>query len=182
MKTIVLYNIDKEIVDKYKEIEELKDVIFKRIDDTYLDVTVQDIFEKEDSLGDCSVYKRSYMIMEGVDKDYLSILNKAFKDNDLKFSGVKAMKTEYNKNWKLRDLFDEITEEDEIMSRVTTLRKLIMSTNNLDLSKYEESLSFGLKQALMNGYILINSKDLNIIKLDESINNIKYFLNSIEEA
>jgi translation elongation factor EF-1beta len=91
------------------------------------------------------------------------------------------MKTQTNKEWALKALLEEVSEEHEIVTRVFELRKLIKSTNDMDLSKYEEPLSFGLKQALLNGYILINSKDINVDKLDEAIENINHFLKAMGE-
>lgn len=182
MKKIVLYNVSEDIVDRYKNIKEFNDIVFSRIFDEDLETIINDLFKLEDHNGTNLKFEKSYMLMEGISPDDLTYINKVLKENDLSFKGIKVMKTDHNKEWTLKALLDEVTEEDEVMSRVTILRKLIISTNDLDLNKYDEDLSFGLKQALMNGYVLIKSKDLQIDKLDEAIRNIQYFLNAIEKA
>ena len=45
VKTIVLYNVDKETIKKYQEIKELEDIQFKQIFDEDLQVTIEDLFD-----------------------------------------------------------------------------------------------------------------------------------------
>lgn len=181
MKKIVLYNVEEELLEKYRSIEEFKDIKFSRVFDEDLDKTVNDLFELEKNIGNCEAFEKSYMIMSDISKDDLNFVNKILKKYDLEFNGIRVMKTQINKDWTLKALLKEVSEEHEIMTRIFKLRKLIISTNDMDLNKYEEPLSFGLKQALLNGYVLINSKDINIDKLDEAIANIKQFLKAMGE-
>jgi len=181
MKKIVLYNVEEELLEKYRSIEEFKDIKFSRVFDEDLDKTVNDLFELEKNIGNCGAFEKSYMIMSNISSDDLNFINKTLKEYNLVFNGIKVMKTQTNKEWALKALLEEVSEEHEIVTRVFKLRKLIKSTNDMDLSKYEEPLSFGLKQALLNGYILINSKDINVDKLDEAIENINHFLKAMGE-
>ena len=180
MKTIVLYNVDKETIKKYQEIKELEDIQFKQIFDEDLQVTIEDLFDLPEHDGTCKKYSKSYMLFSGIDADGLSAFTQILKENNLSFKGVKVMKTSHNIKWTLNALLDEVTEEDAIMTRVTILKKLLIASNEVDLNAYTEEKTYPLKQALMKGYLLLQNKELELIKIDESINSIKYFLNDLK--
>ena len=97
MKKIVLYNVNEDIVDRYKNIKEFNDIVFSRIFDEDLETIINDLFKLEDHNGTNLKFEKSYMLMEGISPDYLTYINKVLKENDLSFKGIKVMKTDRNK-------------------------------------------------------------------------------------
>ena len=180
MKSLAFYNLSDELFEKIVNIEELKEFHFNRIYDENLNTHVKDVFLLDTFSGECKVYNKTYMIMDGLNVDDIKSLSNIFLENKIEFKGIKILHTEKNSDWSLKDLFLEVNAEDRIFQLNQKLREVLISLNDYDLSKYPEEKTFALKKSLMDGFLILNNKSASIELIENAINNINYLKENLK--
>ncbi len=175
MKKLAFYNINDVLFQTIKNLKELSDIHIFRFDDSKLSLYVKDIFEMDDTHGVSKEFDKSYLIMSGFSVDDFKQLNKTFEENNINFDGIKITRTAKNENWSIKNLLVEVNDEDLMIKSKTILKDILISMNNINLNKYSDDLTFGLKKTLMHGFLILNAKDVELSQIEEAINNINYF-------
>lgn len=147
-------------------------ISFLRIDDSFLKKTLEEAFKEEIEGSKEYSYKEDYMLMHGMTKDDLITYLKRLEDYNFEFEGIKVMETETNKVWLLEDIFKETESEHIIMKKIFVLQEVLKSCNEMDLSKTSDEF----KQALMNGYLLLQRSEIGFDEIDEATNKIMMLL------
>ncbi len=177
MKKIAIYNIEKDKLNKIQSEKLFKDIAIITFYDENLVLTVKELFENTIEGVRSDKYHKTYVIMNEITPDDFKIINSFLKTLDLNFIAV--TRNNHNESWELDKLFNEVTQEDKQFVAKDELKRLLVSLNDIDLSKYSNSDTFALKKALMDGFLILNSDDISLNIIENSINNIKYLLNKL---
>lgn len=64
-------------------------------------------------------FEEDIMVLKGFTRERMNVLFEGFKKNGIRRINLKAVVTEHNLPWKLRDLYNELREEHKQMSELT---------------------------------------------------------------
>ena len=89
-----------------------------------LELTVGQVFEKGCFQTSGETLSPYLMMFRGFSSDQLDAVLRDIRQASLSHQSVKAMVTVTNWNWKLKDLYEEVQQEQKIMAALIRLRKL----------------------------------------------------------
>ncbi len=87
-------------------------------------------FSEETVEGEAIPFEEDIMVLKGFTRERMNLLFEGFKKNGIRRINLKAVVTEHNLPWKLRDLYKELQEEHKQMSELT--KKKLEETNKKD--------------------------------------------------
>ncbi len=87
-------------------------------------------FSEETVEGEAIPFEEDIMVLKGFTRERMNLLFEGFKKNGIRRINLKAVVTEHNLPWKLRDLYKELQEEHKQMSELT--KKKLEETNKND--------------------------------------------------
>jgi len=170
MKKILIYGLDETTADLYQNIATGHDIAMVIVGDTALDVKVNKLFEITDDLDTyATAFPDSYMIMQEIEVNELLTLLRQFRDAGREFEGIKVMRTGTNEGWTLRALLTEAAREQKLTQKVLVLQELIKSCNSLDLSEMEPKARQSFREAIMEGFVLLQQGKYEEQELDRTI-------------
>ena len=174
MKKILLYGLSEPDADLYQTAAVGFDIAMYIINDSCMGRKVGELFELNDDLDSMhAAVDGEYMLMDGIDSETLLKLLKAFEDTGRPYEGSVAVRTRVNENWTLARLLEEIRKEQELIDKLHELDDLLQDCNGIDLSAMELSDSNDLKQALLEGYLLLKDEEQDIQEVDKAISRLR---------
>lgn len=174
MKKILLYGMNEQDADLYQTIGINYDAAMYIINDSCMDKTIAELFELNDDLDSMHAeFDGEYMLLDGITSDDLIDLMKAFAAGGRPFDGVIAVRTRVNEQWTLARLLEEIRREHAVMDKLQELDELLQDCNGIDLSAMDAADGNALKQALLEGYLLLKDDNQDPSEVDEAISRLK---------
>ena len=169
-----MYGLSEPDADLYQTAAVGFDIAMYIINDSCMDRKVGELFELEDDLDSMhAVMEGEYMLMEGIDSQTLIKLLKAFADAGRPYEGSVAVRTRVNENWTLARLLEEIRKEQQLIDKLHELDELLQDCNGIDLSAMELGDSNDLKEALLEGYLLLKDENQDIHEVDNAIRKLR---------
>ena len=160
--------------DLYQTIAIGHDIAMYIINDSCLDVKVADLFLLNDDLDSMHAETQGqYMLLDGISTDDLLALLNAFREQGKPFEGIVVTRTKVNEVWTLSRLLAEVRREHALMETLKELDSLLEDCNGIDLSAMKTEDSNELKQALVEGYLLLKDEDQDIEEAREAVRKLR---------
>lgn len=154
MKQILLYisNNDKNLECLYNFLEN-QDIVFTIVTDEDLNVSIQKLLTtKNNSYVTSTAFPFTFILFSDYSKDeVLTFLNDS-KNSNYSFSH-KAMFTENNKDWLLKNLLQEIDEEHSFFTAWDKLHSLLKEANDLNDKDYDETSYEHYKKCFLSAFV-----------------------------
>lgn len=182
MKQILLYisNKDINIESLYKFLEK-EDVSYSILTDEDLKITVQSLLtNKNKHYVTSSAYPFTFILFSDYSKDEVLTFLSSSKKNGYSFSH-KAMLTENNKNWLLKNLLQEINEENIFFTEWEKLQSLLKEANSLNAKEFDDTSYEHYKDCFLTAYVFYkNPKKEMIHEVVSSLQNARNNLKKIK--
>lgn len=173
MKHVLLYRNNNTYDEKrFIEFLELNHIAYTFLEDADLNKTVKSLFTEKKEETICKKYSFNFILFKEFPKEEVASFLNILKQLNVPYSH-KAMLTETNKEWILQDLLEEISEEHEFFISYNKVRELLKEANSLNFEEYIEESFKPYKDAFMQAYVYIQSKNIDKNTLDFHIENIE---------
>lgn len=176
MKKILIYLGDyQEKKSKLKKVLDSTQIPYHFLCDNDLNCTIKDLLENNHHLSQstndhCSI---DLMFLDNISDEEIALLNDKLKKIDISMPR-KAMRTEHNEKWLLKDLLNEIEKEHNYFIVLQKINEILQKSSSLIIENYTAESWNNYERAFFQAYhVLQNQSDY-----DTALFSLKQLLNA----
>ena len=181
MKKVIFYGISASAAQIYADILEQMGIEMMIIGDDVLSKRFKQVLNMQESTSEVhEKYDSSYLLMDGLSKEEITIMSESFEGADMPFGGIMVSATQTNREWTLEMIFEEAKQEAKIMEQMYKLQMMIESTNGMDLNQLEPNHAAILKRALMDSYLMLMREEYTYEQISAQVRILEEALKGTE--
>ncbi len=166
MKKILIYLGDhQEKQEKLKEVLDTTQIPYQFLYDNDLNCSIKDLLENshhatQSTKEHCTI---DLMFLDNISDEEIALLNDKFKKIGISMPR-KAMRTEHNEKWLLKDLLNEIEKEHNYFINLQKIKEILQESSSLIIENYTtESWSNYEKTFFQAYHVLQNRPDYETV-------------------
>lgn len=149
------------------------------VNDDNMNQSISELFQISTSkIKQCQLFPFNFILFLNIDHDKITAFYQECAKNGFPFTH-KAVVTEHNKSWLLKDLLSEIAEEHDFFRMYQQLQSLLKEANTISIDAYTEESFVPYRNAFIKAYMYIKGEQLEKEIMQSLINEVIHTRNQL---